>query len=114
MNKTKKHTITKKDKEKITKTISSYLHKHKEIVAAYLFRSYVTSTRKSLLPIFSAHMLPANPLGILTWVFWSGINLKICSKLTASRIYVLILKAIFYENTSILLPGKNGEARFRV
>jgi hypothetical protein len=42
MNKTKKHTITNKDKEKITKTISFYLQQHKEIVAAYLFGSYVT------------------------------------------------------------------------
>lgn len=42
MNKTIKHTITKQDKEKITKTISSYLQKHKEIVATYLFGSYVS------------------------------------------------------------------------
>ena len=42
MNKTIKHTITKQDKEKITKTISSYLQNHKEIVAAYLFGSYVS------------------------------------------------------------------------
>jgi len=36
MNKTIKRTITKQDKEKITKTISSYLQKHKEIVAVYV------------------------------------------------------------------------------
>ena len=42
MNKTVKHTITKRDNEKITKTISSHLQKHKEIFAAYLFGSYVT------------------------------------------------------------------------
>jgi len=42
MNKTIKHTITKQDKEKITKTIFSYLQKHKEIVAAYLFGSYAS------------------------------------------------------------------------
>ena len=42
MNNTIKHTITKQDKENITKTISSYLQIHKEIVAAYLFGSYVT------------------------------------------------------------------------
>lgn len=41
MNITKKQSLTKKEKEKITKTISSYLQKHKEIVAAYLFGSYV-------------------------------------------------------------------------
>ena len=42
MNKIIKHTITKREKEKITKTISSHLQKHKEIFAAYLFGSYVT------------------------------------------------------------------------
>ena len=42
MNKTIKHTITKREKEKITKTISSYLQQHREIFATYLFGSYVT------------------------------------------------------------------------
>ena len=42
MNKNIKRTITKQDKEKITKTISSFLQKHKEIVAAYLFGSYAS------------------------------------------------------------------------
>jgi len=42
MNKIIKHTITKQEKEKITKTISSHLQKHKEIFAVYLFGSYVT------------------------------------------------------------------------
>ena len=42
MNKTIKHTITKREKEKITKTISSYLQQHKEIFAVYIFGSYVS------------------------------------------------------------------------
>ena len=42
MNKIKKHTIAKREKEKITKTIFSYLQKRKEIFAAYLFGSYGT------------------------------------------------------------------------
>ena len=42
MNKTIKHTITKREKEKITKTISSYLQQHKEVFAVYIFGSYVT------------------------------------------------------------------------
>ena len=42
MNKPQKHTIAKRDKEKITKTISSYLQRHEEIFAAYIFGSYVS------------------------------------------------------------------------
>ena len=42
MNKTIKHNITKREKEKLTKTISSYLQQNREIFAAYLFGSYVT------------------------------------------------------------------------
>ena len=42
MNKTIKHNITKREKEKLTKTISSFLQQSREIFAAYLFGSYVT------------------------------------------------------------------------
>lgn len=42
MNKIIKHTIAKREKEKITKSISSYIRKRKEIVTAYFFGSYVS------------------------------------------------------------------------
>jgi len=42
MNKITKSTIAKREKEKITKSITSYIQKRKEIITAYLFGSYVS------------------------------------------------------------------------
>ena len=42
MNKIQKYKISKREKEKITKSISSYLQNRKEIITAYLFGSYVS------------------------------------------------------------------------
>jgi predicted nucleotidyltransferase len=41
MNKYKKHTISKREKKKITKAISLYIQKREEIITAYLFGSFV-------------------------------------------------------------------------
>ena len=45
MNKIIKHSITKREKEKITKSIFSYIQKRKEILTAYFFGSYVSGQK---------------------------------------------------------------------
>ena len=42
MNKIIKHTLAKREKEKITKSIFSYIQERKEILTAYFFGSYVS------------------------------------------------------------------------
>ena len=45
MKKIKKYAFAKREKEKITKTISAFLQQHRQIFAAYLFGSYVSGQR---------------------------------------------------------------------
>ena len=45
MSKIKKHTIAKREKEIISKSIFSYIQKHKEIITAYFFGSYISGPK---------------------------------------------------------------------
>jgi predicted nucleotidyltransferase len=74
MNKPQKHTIAKRDKEKITKTISSYLQRHEEIFAAYIFGSYVSDELFGDIDL--GILVQVEPENLLDYEFELEINLE--------------------------------------
>lgn len=74
MSKLYKYTLPKQDKDKITKTINSYLQQQDEIYAAYLFGSYVTD--ELFRDIDLGVLVQAEPENLLDYEFELEINLE--------------------------------------